>query len=130
MNKKCSGTNHTKSTQGMRTNPTARQTLHQQMDMEMDEKPTFPCPEPFKSEQFHPPHLLRFKIITPTFLTSVVQEPNIRGGKSAPTTDKPVGMTHPLHQPNDPTSSTSVWSNPRPSYSFCWRLPFLLDKKY
>jgi hypothetical protein len=30
----------------------------------------------------------------------------------------------------------AVWSNPRPagrvrpSYSFCWHLPFLLDKKY
>jgi hypothetical protein len=37
------------------------------MDVEMDEKATFPCPETFKSEQFYPPHLLRFKIITPTF---------------------------------------------------------------
>jgi hypothetical protein len=77
------------------------------MGMEMDEKVIFPCPEPFKSEQIHSPHLLRFKIITPTFQTSVVQEPNIRGGKSAPTTDKPVGMTQPSHQPNDPTSSTT-----------------------
>jgi hypothetical protein len=47
------------------------------MDVEMDEKSISPCPETFKYKQFYPPHLLRFKNITPTFRTSVVQEPNI-----------------------------------------------------
>jgi hypothetical protein len=44
--------------------------IQQQMDTEMDEKAILPSPGPFNSEEFCPPHLLWFKIITVAFQTT------------------------------------------------------------
>jgi len=69
----------------------------------MDKVAVLPSSGPYHSEQLYHSCLLWFKINTPTFQTDIDEEPNIRGGKGALTSDHKTKKTNPVHEPNKKT---------------------------